>query len=545
MRRLVPFFALALAACAGGPTSPVDAPSVAAPTDLVTTSSDLELQDNVKILDGDLCLGDVFTDGLDRLLLVPNCPVATLGLDPGTIVVGSFDGGYLREILSAEQTAGSLILHTEPMPLSKLIKRGGFDATVEFPESRETIDLAGRTLFDGLTNGHQAELSVGVGSIDLDQKLNLSAWYDCDGEIVEGDDCGKLVRSRTEIDLSLNVDLALEASFDDGASIAGEVSLARKILPFAFSVGGLPVAGSLDVRVEARYEASADGRVYGRTGGASWEGHLILGGEWNRGEGWDLTSDRTWESQALEPVSPELSRSFDARVSLRAEAFVKLYGAFGPNVWVEPYLSGRIDASCETADWEVLAGIQAGVQLRLHLFALDLPLQHELESWDWQHELAGGSVELPVTLPGDCDDAPPVDVVPPGPPQPQPGQCHSTTPLECGGAIGSDTAQDTAWSTIDGWGINVGNYTGAEMAFEFTAPHDGSVTVGLLGARPTEVNHDVFVIDGSVAGCHEEGTIAWGSNSVSFDAVAGQTYFLVVDGYAGDAGFFMLEVECD
>ena len=42
--------------------------------------------------------------------------------------------------------------------------------------------------------------------------------------------------------------------------------------------------------------------------------------------------------------------------------------------------------------------------------------------------------------------------------------------------------------------------------------------------------------------CLEEG--GYGGNSVDFEAVAGHTYYLLVDGFNGDEGPFEARVDC-
>ena len=63
-------------------------------------------------------------------------------------------------------------------------------------------------------------------------------------------------------------------------------------------------------------------------------------------------------------------------------------------------------------------------------------------------------------------------------------------------------------------------------------------------SQPTAFNHDVFNLDGGDGQCVSSEAFAWGLNSVAFEATAGETYFLVVDGYDQDEGDFLLEVDC-
>jgi hypothetical protein len=132
---------------------------------------------------------------------------------------------------------------------------------------------------------------------------------------------------------------------------------------------------------------------------------------------------------------------------------------------------------------------------------------------------------------GDDDDAAPT--------------CAPVQALSCGQSILADTSDpnDGATSVLDGYPVAVGNYSGPEIVYSFTAPAAQQVWWGLVGARPTELDQDVFVLDGA-AGCSAEAALQRGFNSLVFSAAAGATYYLVVDGYAGQAGAFVASLDC-
>ncbi|HCP47344.1 MAG TPA: hypothetical protein DIU15_14980, partial [Deltaproteobacteria bacterium] len=87
-----------------------------------------------------------------------------------------------------------------------------------------------------------------------------------------------------------------------------------------------------------------------------------------------------------------------------------------------------------------------------------------------------------------------------------------------------------------------------EVVYTWTATVSGPVRFELQNPTPTEVNHDLFVLEntstlpllGYGAGCTGSGL-----NSLFFDAVEGQTYLLVVDGFAGDSGPYQAILNCD
>jgi hypothetical protein len=131
--------------------------------------------------------------------------------------------------------------------------------------------------------------------------------------------------------------------------------------------------------------------------------------------------------------------------------------------------------------------------------------------------------------------------------------CESAGEISCGDTVWGDTSltptdENHITDQIGGYPCNVGNYDGAELAYEWVATTSGTVEFALNDPQPTVVNHDLFVLDGTNGDCVntqclEEG--GYGFNSVEFEAVSGYTYYLVVDGFDGDVGPFSATLNCD
>jgi len=93
--------------------------------------------------------------------------------------------------------------------------------------------------------------------------------------------------------------------------------------------------------------------------------------------------------------------------------------------------------------------------------------------------------------------------------------------------------------------VGVGTYDGAEMAWSYHAEHSGTVTWHLLNPTPMELDHDLFVLSGTGGVCRSTEAVARGFNDVTFDAVAGEDYFLLIDGFDGDEGWFEAQLSCE
>ncbi len=115
--------------------------------------------------------------------------------------------------------------------------------------------------------------------------------------------------------------------------------------------------------------------------------------------------------------------------------------------------------------------------------------------------------------------------------------------LECGVPVQGDSGDPAFGRTdaIDFWPVSQGNYRGPEVAYAWEASKTGTVEWKLLHPRPTEVNHDLFILDGT---CRAEDAIVRGFNDVVFTVTEGDIVLLLLDGFDGDIGPYEAELDC-
>jgi len=120
--------------------------------------------------------------------------------------------------------------------------------------------------------------------------------------------------------------------------------------------------------------------------------------------------------------------------------------------------------------------------------------------------------------------------------------CEPAWTLDCGD---SDSWGNYFWGSTDvieeypcaNW-----VYDGPEYTYVFVAPVSKSITV-VLTEETAET--DLLVLQASdELVCDPDLCVATGFSEVSFDAVAGTTYYLVVDGWAGAEGSYTITVDC-
>ncbi len=125
--------------------------------------------------------------------------------------------------------------------------------------------------------------------------------------------------------------------------------------------------------------------------------------------------------------------------------------------------------------------------------------------------------------------------------------CAPVDRIYCGAQLLGDTSDwnSGTTSTMSSYPVSVGNYSGPEISWVYYAERSGWVTWRLIDAEPTVVNHDVFVLSGAMGSCLADGALVRGFNEVHFEAQAGESYFLVIDGYNGDAGSYEAALDCE
>ena len=124
--------------------------------------------------------------------------------------------------------------------------------------------------------------------------------------------------------------------------------------------------------------------------------------------------------------------------------------------------------------------------------------------------------------------------------------------ISCGETVSGDNTWDPTESTpgltnqVDGYPCHIGNYGAPEVAYEWLATVSGTVEVSFVNPQPTVLNHDIIAIDGTNGECVNTQCLedGLGFSSLELEAVAGYTYYFVVDGTTGEEGPFQLQLDC-
>ena len=486
------------------------------------TVDDPELADDVELPEEHPCFEQVtetYADSSEEMIFEFACDPANVGLDVGDIIVGEANGGYLRQITSMETSGYVVVAQTEQASLEQVLVDGGFFEVMDLDEARFTMDFSGTELYSGSHGGADVTVQLSEGVIDITPRLTLGAqfgWF-------------RLKRADAILDLDLEADLELMAQITDSVSFDGDLPLGTWSYPFAFAAGPIPVAGTLEVSLSAGFETSAEAQATA-TVGVEADADVRVGGRYRNGS-WYFVNSKSFDAHRTGPDF-DVQGDWDGKVWVKAEARVMLYRVAGPRFGVAPYLRGEAHAECYDLDWQFWAGADAEAGIDLDVFVFEL--SHDWGPWNWETDIGEGTIELPFPLGTNCED-------------PGPAVCPETTgTISCGQVVSGDTSLDAdGVESMDAYPINVGNYEAAEVVYEWQAPGTGEVEIKFVDPTPTQITHDIMVIDGNAGQCMNTNAIDWGLNSLTFEPPHGGLYYIVVDGYDGDSGAFQLTIDCN
>lgn len=126
------------------------------------------------------------------------------------------------------------------------------------------------------------------------------------------------------------------------------------------------------------------------------------------------------------------------------------------------------------------------------------------------------------------------------------GLCSGAATLACNSSVTGDTA--TGLQRLSRYACTPFNEYSRELVYQVTPTTSGTVTLTLDAARDLDL---IVLAEGAGGGCEyrNPGCLAASSQSggdetVTFTAMANETYYVVVDGFGANAGTFDLAISC-
>jgi len=518
-----------------------------------------ELADDVVKLDEEPCFDSLeVSEDFSATIIYLHCPADAVDIEPGDLLVTSVGSGYLLRILSSVDGDYQILAQTTPGTLTELFPDGGFFETFALEElSRAPLQWGANDLY----NADGLRLRFEGATIDLNTPQLFFGSSHSGGIVVRRD-------MYLRMDSSISVAVSATATAAISKTISRDLYThsfpIRVITPTFVYVGTVQLSAKL--KVKASMQAAGTLRA-----GTTLDTTLRVGATYNE------VTDRFEDLENIEAnftphdvtASTTAGMSIKASIDFRAE--LKHYSILGTYVEMGPYLKLAGDPECDDLDWDLTAGWGGKVAAHLDIWGWDFNLLTVPWSQPFGGPLAEGTVPLPFSVGGeDCDPDPDPDPDPEPDPDPDPesdpdpdpapgtdpepdpsddidndgsGACTPVQELSCGQIVTGDTGGDAdATSVLDGYGINVGNYEAPELVYRWNG--SGPVRFRFVRPRPTQVNHDIMIIEATDEGesCSEGSSLDYGFNSVLWEGSG--SVFVVVDGYHLDSGAFELEVDC-
>ncbi|HYB98885.1 MAG TPA: DUF4215 domain-containing protein [Candidatus Limnocylindrales bacterium] len=122
------------------------------------------------------------------------------------------------------------------------------------------------------------------------------------------------------------------------------------------------------------------------------------------------------------------------------------------------------------------------------------------------------------------------------------GTCEADVELLCDDTDTWDTLEEGSTDRVEFYGCDDWFESGREYTYVFLPDFAENVLVEVFSEAG--VDHDVFVLLDDGLGCQPGNCIAYGDDEAQFVAAAGEIYYIVVDGFEGDAGAFTIDLSC-
>ncbi|MCO4770280.1 MAG: lamin tail domain-containing protein [Deltaproteobacteria bacterium] len=123
-----------------------------------------------------------------------------------------------------------------------------------------------------------------------------------------------------------------------------------------------------------------------------------------------------------------------------------------------------------------------------------------------------------------------------------PTSCTPVGALFCGSSISVDT--NTGANAVSAYSCESWDESGPELSWTFAPSESQDVTISLSNPG-LNADHDIFVLPASGGDCDPASCVDAGDTDLTFAASPGETYYVVIDGYLGDAGVVEFTISCE
>lgn len=301
------------------------------------------ITDETRLPEEDAALVSTVVDD-DRVTFTYSSAPDAKKFEPGQIIVGKTDGGYLREVQSVEVSGNSLVVWTKQAALTDAIANIQIAQTIDPEKTQNAIgllDLSGHVLVDTTIQNVPVKIVVKRGLLSLSPSVDLE--LDITKQKVEH--VAVTAKGTLTLTLELEVSVGGSLTFAQDFDLSGPTAVLYQY-PFTFFVptliGPLPVAGTIEIDAFAGFSAgvTAQGSL---TSGLEGSTSFALTAAYDNGA-WSVDGTPSFDGITLRPPQVTTLVASEARAYIRPELRVRLYKVVGPRASITPSLKAAITA---------------------------------------------------------------------------------------------------------------------------------------------------------------------------------------------------------
>lgn len=350
-------------------------------------------------------------------------------IEPGDILVGTEQGGFLRRATSVSRPGTQVVVETEQTSLAEAADSLSFESTITLGTG-----ATGQAVEKGNVQWGATYTRYAAPGVTAEERaLRIDDLTLVSGEVCNnsGSNCADVsvvvpsgrVQFTPEMDVAVDIgffelqrfravgsgdlrfDISAEASASGKLEKTGEKELYQFSKPFYYP-GPPPLVGEVRLTFLAGYELDTEAQYRLETGFDSNYG-VEIGAEYTEDSWSEVFSVNT--SFDPHPLESELEGKVRSRVFVTSDASVIFYTAAGPNMFVQPYLQGQATFA-EECVLDLTAGMDAGLGFKVEI------LSHNVATFDKRLAIAsstiassnlgcGGNLEVSASTSGEDQDS--------------------------------------------------------------------------------------------------------------------------------------------
>lgn len=355
----------------------------------------------------------------DKLLFPPSAQDWLGEVQTGEILVSGHEDGFLRRVTSIENSADSVVVHTEAAALTDVVEQGSTSVSIDFANLEPTSfhqtpglspqaasgepfsfeqNLAGRTIEAG--DGISVHITKGFLSFhpSIDVGITIRGWG--------VDEARAIAKGTFSSDFQVEIEGALELHKTKEVTLWESPSLKVPLPP----IGPVPIVCEGRLVIKAGFQLDAAGKI-SVTLGQGFSFDSSFGVRYTSDGGWNKVSsfDPQWMP---EPPTLGADVQVQARGYLRSSLVLGFYGGskiFGTGAQVDLSVIPGLRLSYSSSDpppgWGLYGGLRVEATPALTVLHKDL-LSSTITLYDQEKLLlpAEGSGDAPPVEAGDCAD---------------------------------------------------------------------------------------------------------------------------------------------